>query len=171
VWGGESSASLSNPSAWGTSDFGFRAEAGAIYSYVTSMPRISPGDYNKSKMTNNYPVYRCPSTGKLGESLRVNFTMNDWMNPNRPGSSEKGVMQTAVVNPTEKVLFANSDPAMMRSASLDPTMLGAPGIFVSHNGRVNLAFVDGHLDSLGPKDMSYLQKPSNRDHAFNMSQP
>ena len=80
-------------------------------------------------------------------------------------------MQTAVVNPVEKVLFANSDPSIMRSASLDPTLLNTPGVFVSHNGRVNIAFVDGHLDSLGPKDISFLQKQSNRDHYFNMSQP
>jgi prepilin-type N-terminal cleavage/methylation domain-containing protein/prepilin-type processing-associated H-X9-DG protein len=171
VWGGESTANLSNPSAWGSPDFGFRAEAGSIYSYVTSMPRVSPTDYNKSKMTNSYPIYRCPSTGKLGESLRVNFTMNGWMNPLVAGNGEKGVMQTAVVNPVEKVLFANSDPSIMRSASLDPTLLNTPGVFVSHNGRVNIAFIDGHLDSLGPKDISFLQKQSNRDHYFNMSQP
>src|SRR5580765_3763215 len=171
VWGGESSANLNNPSAWGSPDFGFRAEAGSIYSYVTSMPRVSPSDYNKSKMTNSYPIYRCPSTGKLGEALRVNFTMNQWLNPNQPGSTDRGVMQTAVVNPVEKVLLANSDPTMMVSASLNPALLSNPNVFLSHNGRVNLGFVDGHIESYGPKEIGFLQKPSNRDHYFNTSQP
>jgi prepilin-type N-terminal cleavage/methylation domain-containing protein len=101
VWGGETPSNLSNPSAWGLPDFGFRAEVGSVYSYVTSLPRLLPTAYNKSKLTNSYPVYRCPSTGKLGESLRVNFSMNGWLNPGQPtgASSDKGVMQTSVVNP------------------------------------------------------------------------
>ena len=171
VWGGENSASLSSPSAWGSPDFGFRAEAGSIYPYVTDTPRVSSSDYDKSKLNRTYPVYRCPSTGKLGESLRVNFTMNDWLNPNRADSSERGVMQTSVVNPVEKVLLANSDPSLMRSASLDPAQTSNPNVFLSHNGRVNIGFVDGHMDSWGQKEVSFLQKPSNRDHYFDVTQP
>jgi prepilin-type processing-associated H-X9-DG protein len=44
-------------------------------------------------------------------------------------------------------------------------------VFVSHNGRVNFSFVDGHLDSYGPKEMDFLQKPWNRDHYFDTSKP
>src|SRR5215211_2173390 len=33
VWGNETAANLSTPSAWGTADFGFRAEAGSVYTY------------------------------------------------------------------------------------------------------------------------------------------
>lgn len=171
VWGGENSANLNDSSAWGSPDFGFRADAGSIYPYVTDTPRVTAAEYNKATLTRTYPVYRCPSTGKLGESLRVNFTMNHWLNPNQPGSTARGVMQTAVVNPVEKVLLANSDPTMMVSASLNPTLLSSPNIFLSHNGRVNLAFVDGHIESYGPKEIGFLQKPSNRDHYFNTSQP
>jgi len=171
VWGGETAGSLGNPSLWAQPEFGFRAEVGSVYTYVTTLPRLVPTAYDKSKMTNNYPVYRCPSTGKLGESLRVNFTMNGWLNPGEPGASDKGVMQTTVVNPVEKVLLANSDPGLMRAASLDPMAVSAPGIFVSHNGRVNMGYVDGHLESLGPKEVTYLQKSSTREHYFDTSKP
>src|SRR4051812_31148369 len=174
VWGGENTANLTDSAAWGSPTFGFRAEAGSIYPYVTDTPRVTAAEYDKAALHRTYPVYRCPSTGKLGESLRVNFTMNHWLNPNQPGSKEKGVMQTAVVNPVEKVLLANSDPSRMESASLNPTdpaLLSGPSVFLSHNGRVNLGFVDGHMDSYGPKEIAFLQKPSNRDHYFNTSQP
>src|ERR1043165_5566958 len=57
VWGGENTASLSSPSAWGSADFGFRAEAGSIYPYVTDTPRVSAAEYDKAKLTRSYPVY------------------------------------------------------------------------------------------------------------------
>ena len=174
VWGGESPTSVNNSSLWGTPDFGFRAEAGSVYTYVTDMPRVPKTSYVKSKMTNSYPIYRCPSTGKLGESLRVNFTMNGWLNPDAGGahgSTDKGVMQTAVVNPVEKVLLANSNPALMWSPSLDPMAVGTPGVFLLHNGRANTVYMDFHLDSLGPKEVENLQKSSTREHYFDTSQP
>ncbi len=169
VWGGETPTNLGNPSAWGQADFGFRAEPGSVYTYVTTLPRVTTTTFNKAAMTNHYPNYRCPSAGTLGESLRVNFTMNDWLNPGQPGASDRGVMQHAVVNPVEKILLANSDPALMRSASLDPLSLGTPGVFLSHNGRVNISYLDTHMDSLGPKDVAFLQ--SSRDHFFDTSKP
>src|SRR5439155_25758949 len=52
VWGGETSSTLSTPSAWGMPDFGFRAEAGSVYSYVTMSPRVPRTDYDKSKLNN-----------------------------------------------------------------------------------------------------------------------
>lgn len=171
VWGGQDAADLNSPSAWEQPQFGFRAEVGSVYTYVTTLPRVSTATYNASKMTNNYPVYRCPSTGRLGESLRVNFTMNGWLNPGEPGTSDKGVMQTSVVNPVEKVLLANSNPSRMDAASLNPLAITDPGVFVSHNGRVNIGYIDGHLDSLGPKDVVFMQKPSTRDHCFDTSKP
>lgn len=171
VWGGETPSTLGTPSAWGLPDFGFRAEAGSVYSYVTTLPRVSKAAYDKSKLNNSYPVYRCPSTGKLGESLRVNFTMNAWLNPGEPGSNERGVMETGVVNPVEKVLLANSDPSVMGSASLDPNGLNTPSVFVSHNGRVNIGFIDSHIESKSPQEIIFLEKSFNRDHYFDTSKP
>src|SRR5437867_3988161 len=84
VWGGETPLNLNNQAAWGQPDFGFRAEAGSVYTYVTDLPRVPKTAYIKSKLAATYPIYRCPSTGQLGESLRVNFTMNGWLNPGQP---------------------------------------------------------------------------------------
>jgi len=171
IWGGETSARLSTQSAWGMSDFGFRAEAGSVYSYVTMLPRVPRVSYDKSSLTGSYPVYRCPSAGKLGESLRVNFTMNRWLNPGEPGSSDRGVMETAIVNPVEKVLLANSDPTLMTSGSLDPNAMTTPAVFLSHNGRVNIGFCDSHIESKSPQEINFLQRPFNRDHYFDTSKP
>lgn len=172
VWEGtQTSGNLGNSAMWSNPDFGFRAEVGSVYTYVTDMPRSSTASFLTDKSTNSYPNYRCPSTGKLGESLRVNFTLNGWLNPNQPGATDKGVLRDSIVNPIEKVLLANSDPANMYTASLDPASVSNPGVFVSHNGRVNIAYVDGHILSLGPKEVADLQKDSLRAHYFDTSKP
>jgi len=100
--------------------------------------------------------------------------MNGWLNPGQPGTTEKGatekgVMQTSVVNPVEKVLLANSEPSRMSSGSLDPTTVANRGVFMSHNGRVNIGYVDGHFESLGPKEVDFLR--DHYSHAFDTSQP
>jgi prepilin-type N-terminal cleavage/methylation domain-containing protein/prepilin-type processing-associated H-X9-DG protein len=169
VWGDETR--VSDPSAWGQPDFGFRAEAGSVYTYVTTLPRTPTTSYSKTALTNKYPNYRCPSTGKLGESLRVNFTMNGWMNPGQPGAGAQGVIQHSVVNPVDKVLLANTDPSRMLTAAFDPATVGVPGTFFLHNGRANFSFVDGHMESRGPQQLEEMQKDFNRDHFFNMSKP
>ncbi len=171
VWGGQPTINPNNPVSWAAPDFGFRADAGAVYTYVTTQSRISKTSYNKSKMTNGYPVYRCPSTGKLGESLRVNFSMNGWLNPGKPGATPKGVLQTAVVNPVEKVLLVNEDPTTMKNASFYPGGSSGSGNFTMHNGRVNVGFIDGHLESMSAKQMLNIQKVANQDHYFNISKP
>jgi prepilin-type N-terminal cleavage/methylation domain-containing protein/prepilin-type processing-associated H-X9-DG protein len=171
IWGSETALTLSTPSAWAQPEFGFRAEAGSIYTYVTTMPRTATNAYSKAALTSKYPNYRCPSTGKLGESLRVNFTMNGWMNPGQPGAGSEGVKQHAVANPVDKVLLANTDPSRMQTGAFDPMTVGVPGTFFLHNGRANISFVDGHLESRAPKEIEEMQKPFNRDHFFDVSKP
>jgi len=59
----------------------------------------------------------------------------------------------------------------MRSASLDPNAMTTPGVFLSHNGRVNIGFIDSHIESKSPQEIAFIQKPFNRDHYFDTSKP
>jgi hypothetical protein len=36
---------------------------------------------------------------------------------------------------------------------------------------VNLGFIDGHMESRGPKEIEYLQRPTSREHFFDTSKP
>ncbi|HEY0456072.1 MAG TPA: prepilin-type N-terminal cleavage/methylation domain-containing protein [Verrucomicrobiae bacterium] len=175
VWGGQSAINPFNPVSWTAPDFGFRADAGSVYTYVTTLPRVEPDKYDKASLNNTYPVYRCPSTGKLGERLRVNYSMNGWLNPGvkpTPTSDpvpEKGVLHTTVVNPSEKVLLVNEDPKTMNNASFYPLGTAVNGQFTIHLGRVNLSFIDGHVESLSDKQVRNMLK--NSAHYFDTTQP
>ena len=176
VWGGQATINPNNQASWASSTFGFRAEAGSVYTYATTQPRVPATEYSKSDLKNAYPLYRCPSTGKLGESLRVNFSMNGFLNPGvlPPSSSipvsEKGVMQTSVVNPSEKVLLVNEDPKSMNNASFYPVRaLAVNEQFILHLGRVNISFIDGHTESKANKEVKIMLNSSA--HYFDTSQP
>jgi prepilin-type N-terminal cleavage/methylation domain-containing protein/prepilin-type processing-associated H-X9-DG protein len=146
-FGGQSAGDLLSPSAWKSDMFGFHAEAGSVFTYVTTMPRIK---YNeKNKMV--FPYYRCPSTGPLGEAMRVNFAANAFLDPGKPFGTtrvgEKGVLQSAVNDAIRKVLLVNEDPTRLSGAAFAPSANLASGNPVLHFGRVNISFVDGHNEA------------------------
>ena len=145
--------------------FGHNAESGSIFPYVTSQPRREY-DPNFKEAT---PVYRCPSAGHLGEALRVNYSANGWTDPGRPfGSSVvpvKGLMTTAVTDPSRKVLLLNEDPKEMDSPSFFP---GAPQRDVAyHLDRANIAYMDGHMESVSRKQFSQMRSPRDVGIYFN----
>ena len=147
--GGQTAADLNDPAAWTTPGFGFQAEAGSVFSYVTGPPRQA---YNQANNT-TYPVYRCPSTGKLGEALRVNFCANAWMDPGKPfgtaAVSPRGVLTTSVPDPTRKVLLVNVDPRTMTDPAYVPGGPGVSGLpYTLHLGFVNYSFLDGHIEAI-----------------------
>jgi prepilin-type N-terminal cleavage/methylation domain-containing protein/prepilin-type processing-associated H-X9-DG protein len=175
IWGGQTTINPFNPASWAAPDFGFRADAGSVYPYVTSQPRIPGTEYSKEHLRSTYPLYRCPSTGKLGEALRVNYSMNGWFNPGvKPSSSstpvsERGVMHTSVPNPGEKILLMNEDPKTMNNASFYPQGPSGSGQFIMHLGRANISFLDGHVESRSDREIKLmLQSPA---HYFDPSQP
>lgn len=145
--------------------FGHNAEVGSIYPYVTSQPRR---EYDpKSKET--ISVYRCPSTGKLGDALRVNYSANGWMDPGRPFGSgvvpARGVMVAGVADPSRKVLLLNEAPANMNSPSLSPGNLNRDVVF--HLDRANIAFMDGHMESIARNVFRQMRSPRDAAIYFN----
>jgi len=115
-------------------------------------------------------VYRCPSTGPLGAALRVNFSMNCYLDPmTHPPVAPRGVLHSAIINPSQKLSLINEDPKTMRNASFVPEGTAANGNFVVHNGRVNVGYCDGHLESMKDKMVRDIQRPKNVDRYFDTS--
>ncbi len=149
VWGGQSDTFANNPRSWANRQYGFHPESGSVFNYVTGSERVSPLDLNH---TNEYKVYRCPSTGRLGKAQRVNFSMSSAIDRNvglsgGRNTGPKGVKAASVATPSSKILLVNEDSATMRNASFTPGGTAARGNFITHNGRINMGFIDGHIDA------------------------
>jgi len=179
VFGGQDNTYANAPKMWKSAAYGFHAEAGSVFSYVTSQPRVeraiylrggSPAAYETANTNRTFPVYRCPSTGAIGAALRVNFSMNSFLDPiyHRP-VAPRGVLHSAIVNPVQKLLLINEDPKTMRNASFVPEGTAANGKFVVHNGRVNMAYCDGHLEPMKDQLVRDIQTPKNVDRYFDTS--
>lgn len=156
----------SQPSLWSQPGFGFNADAGAIFSYVSSQPRRPYNPTNKAV----YSAYRCPSTGRIGEALRVNFAANGNLDPGKPyGSgavSSKGVLLPAVADPAQKVLLVNMNPNLMMTCAFVPnSVMKDP--FVIHLNRANIAFLDGHMQGVPSRTLKAMLG-SDSDQYFNL---
>jgi prepilin-type processing-associated H-X9-DG protein len=158
----------SQPALWDQPGFGFNAEAGSIFSYVSSQPRQAFDPNNKSV----YGTYRCPSTGRLGEKLRVNFAANGYLDPGRPYGSglvpAKGVMLSGVADPARKVMLINAAPSTMKTCAFIPNNVVTEPL-VMHLGRANVAFLDGHLETVSQRTINRMLK-TEVDEYFNVGQ-
>ncbi len=148
--------------------FGFNAEVGSIFSYVSSQPRQTYDPNNKAV----HGTYRCPSTGRLGEKLRVNFAANGYLDPGRPFGvglvPAKGVMLSGVSDPSRKVMIVNTEPGTMKSCAFIPNNLVTEPL-VMHLNRANIAFLDGHLDKVPQRTLNRMLKTEVDDY-FNAGQ-
>lgn len=163
VFGGQSQGDLDNPRAWRQPGFGFHAEAGSMFPHVTGLPRQP----YRERFTNSYAVYRCPSSGALGAAIRVNFSMNGWVDREaQPGIGAAGVRLSGVRRPSDKVLFVNEDPRTMRNAAFVPGGTAAGGTFVLHNGKVNFCYLDAHVDGLRNRQVLRIQDRAHRNLHF-----
>ena len=165
VFGGQPDTYPNNPDTWNMPGFGFHAESGSIFPYATGQPRVVP---HRDYYTTTYRIYRCPSTGGLSEALRVNFSMNEELDPTTDLTKAfpEGVKVANVVGPTQKILLVNEDPATMRNASFKPQGTALTGQFVVHDGRVNVGFIDGHLEAMRDRKVRDIQTASQQKYYF-----
>jgi len=156
VFGGQLDTHPNNSDLWKDLGFGFHAESGSVFSYVTGLPRILP---HRDSYAGKFRIYRCPSTGSLGEALRVNFSMNEELDPmtDLTKAAPEGVKLANVIGPTQKILLVNEDPATMKNASFKPQGTALTGNFVIHDGRVNVGFIDGHLEAMKDRKVRDIQ--------------
>jgi prepilin-type N-terminal cleavage/methylation domain-containing protein/prepilin-type processing-associated H-X9-DG protein len=154
-----------SPASAGLPGFGHNAECGSIYPYVTSQPRR---DYDPTYKETT-PVYTCPSSGVMGQALRVNYSANGWMDPGRPFGTKvvppKGLTTTAVTDPSRKVLLVNEDPSGMDSPAFFPGALQHDVTY--HLDRANIAFMDGHMESIARREFLRMRSPSYVSVYFN----
>ena len=169
VFGGQPATDTNTKSRWTDFTYGFHAEAGSIFPYVLNKPRVTRAEYMKGgsstayeRATSNlfFKVYYCPSTGIQGRALKVTYSMNHFLDPATSGSA-LGVYQPTVVNPVQKVMFVNEDVTTMHNASFGIGGSATAGLYVVHNGRANMAFMDGHVESLKSKLASDIAKDVN----------
>lgn len=179
VWGGQPRAMTENQSLWGNppAGFGHHAEAGSLFPYVVGHKPIRIGGDVDESHTTIYPVYRCPSTGVLGKALRVNYSMNTYIDQ-KDGASIRGTSIMNVNRPAQKVLLVNEDPRTMHNASFHPggsadgtghDGIGFDGelLQVIHNGKINVAFMDGHVKALTSVEVLEMQQgKANKERYF-----
>ena len=153
--GGQNSIDPNLSSSWYVPGFGFNAECGSVYSYVASTPRVDYDPNNKQP----FPTYRCPSTGPLGEALRVNYSANAWTDPGkRYGKGEvpsKGLTTAMIVDPVRKVMLVNENPKDMLNCAYQPGGIKRTSVF--HMDRANVAFMDGHMEFVASKTFRQMQ--------------
>ena len=171
VFGGQPSTWTAVPARWKDPGYGHHAESGSIFSYVTSQPRVVP---HRDSYTNRFAVYQCPSTGAIGKALRVNYSMNGDIDAQVPlangrSTGKQGVQLTAMPDPSQKFLLVQESPETMHNAAFHPG-LGASAVkgkFLIHNGRVQFAFGDGHVEALRKQRvLLMLQRRDNLDKLY-----
>jgi len=149
VFGGQTDISTKDPKSWSAVDFGFHAESGSIFQYVTGLARE---EIHNDADRRVFKVYRCPSTMELGAALRVNFSMNGMLDPLRKtaGSPEPighSMKLDSINGASEKVLFVNENPYNMTDGAFEPVnrFNSAVEMFQLHNGVANFSFFDGSV--------------------------
>ena len=167
VHGGQADTFPDSPAQWRSRSFGFHAESGSVFPYVTGQAQVPYSE----RHTNVYDVYRCPSTKAHGKALRVNFSMNSKIDKDQGlaqgrNTGPKGVKAVAVSVPSEKLLLINEDPATMRNASFTPGGTASRGNFVTHTGRINMGFVDGHIEGWKDEKVHEAQRGRFEDKYF-----
>ena len=99
--------------------------------------------------------------------MRVNYSMNAMLDRGRKLSdgrrvSERGVRMIRIESPATKLLLLDEDPATNRNGSFYPGGTAADGEFMTHSGRINVSFVDTHVDELTHQKVMEIQRSRNK---------
>ena len=155
--GGQGSINTSLASSWSLPGFGLNPECGSLFPYVMGRERQAYDGSHKQ----DYPIYRCPGAGKLGEKQRVNYSANGWMDPGKPFGTDRvslqGVMTTAITDPSRKILLVSESPDKVLDPAFQPRSATSVKAFISHLGRGNVAFTDGHMELIPLKSLLRMQ--------------
>lgn len=166
VVGGPGDIPSKTPSKWNAPNFAFHAETGSIFDYVTGYEREEVFSELDPRV---FKTYRCPSTEDLGAALRVNYSLNGYLNPERKlnkGTSDNRsrLKLSSVMAPSEKVLFVNENPYAMADAAFEPvnSYNTAGEMFLMHNRSSNFSFFDGSVLAVVGDAMVDVVKTMNR---------
>jgi prepilin-type N-terminal cleavage/methylation domain-containing protein/prepilin-type processing-associated H-X9-DG protein len=166
VVGGPGELPSKTASKWTDPKFPFHAESGSIFNYVTDYPREEIFNEADPRV---FKSYRCPSSDDIGAALRVNYSLNGYLNPERKLNKNSGFTRGQlrlgwVTAPSEKVLFVNENPFAMSDAAFEPVNKynTAGEMFLMHNRSANFSFFDGSVVPVQGEAMLDVVKTMNR---------
>jgi prepilin-type N-terminal cleavage/methylation domain-containing protein/prepilin-type processing-associated H-X9-DG protein len=142
--------------------FPIHVESGSIIQYVVGAERKWPPS---QAYTDSYGVFKCPSSGKIGNARRVTYSMNAFLDPNQRGNGD-GYRVSRCKRASDKVLLIDEAPDTVNDGYYLPGGSESQGGFSSHNGRMNFGFLDGHVDSLTGDKVSQMQSGSGMSLFF-----
>ena len=143
VFGGHMAKVPPDPKEWVLPGYSTHAESGSLFSYVIGQERMEHND----RTTNSYAVYRCPSSGTVGRARRVTYGMNARFDPGQESAIRAvGLQKNEIVRPSQKILFVDASPDTAHCGAFYPTGAGGQSQMQPHNERVNLGYVDHHVE-------------------------
>ena len=124
-----------------------------------ALARVKEEDAEAKKARAVQPTVSFPPQSP-GGAAAVSDTSEEFLRA--PDTIREGVKIANVVGPTQKILLVNEDPATMKNASFKPPAQGmvVDGSFVIHDGRVNVGFIDGHLEAMKDRKVRDIQTAS-----------
>jgi len=156
--------------------FALHAESGSVFSYVTGLPRVAPHSdaYTNSFSIFRCPSGgKLGEARRVTITMNAYFDIDPSLFPPREDTSAPnpaighffnsgvglpGVNSAAVLQPSRKILLVDESPETCDNASFKPGFgfdipggdfwYAKDGAFKMHNGRVQLNFVDGHVEAI-----------------------
>lgn len=149
--------------------FPIHAESGAIYSYVTGRDRVWPPDPAFSEAI---PIYRCLSSRSLGESRRVTYSMNSYLDPEwNPILTERrstGWRLGEEKRSSEIVFLVDEAADSVNDGLFVPNSTEIRGDYRMHNNRPNVTYLDGHVEAMNAYEFLRIQAiPELQEIHFN----
>jgi len=145
VFGGFNAKVPPDPKEWAQVGYATHAESGSLFTYITSEPRMVYND----RTTNSYPQYRCPSSGLVGRARRVTYGMNARFDPQEELAIKgPGLQKSEIVRPTQKVIMVDASADTANCGAFYPWGSANQSQMQPHNERVNMGFVDNHMEVL-----------------------
>ncbi len=135
-------------------------EEGALWPYVTGLPRVGPfGSASRgvkdekwytSASTN---TYLCPSAGPSGKARGLSYSMNYFLQ-NPPGQTISSYMKLSQIKKdSQTVLLVDESELTLNDGLFLPTghELAIPDLLLKHTGGGNISFCDGHVQWIEKK--------------------
>ncbi len=151
------------------------AEAGSVFPYVTSKPVHRRGNRPDLRFPEIYPVYKCPSSGKIGMARRVTYSMNANLEIN--GTALPRVprqrKRATVRRPASKVFLVDESPDSVNDGLFLPTTGSSEYSsgrtkYAQHASGVNFSFCDGHVEFITNREaIRWLEDRRLNDKHFN----
>ena len=147
-----------------------RVEEGALWPYLTGMPRVGPyGEPEATAMRDEWYAspetnwYLCPTAGPVGKKRGLSSSMNGRIEVSSAGGTAAGIRISRIRNSSKTVLLVDESDSTLNDGYFDPA--GAeresPELHLKHSDGVNMVFCDGHVEWIQKKKFSQMMAPES----------